>query len=119
MSWGGGGGAGGLFFWKEVASVVLVVVVGRGVETLNNIRAHRGQTNPQPCRIAHRHRHVLLQIKEVVRLATGFETLGTVCVRISGARRSMVGGLSEYKSQRWSRMATTACHSPSHRAKHL
>ena len=52
-----------------------------GVQTRNNMRAHRSQSNPQPCRIGHRRRPALLQRKEIVRLAIGLATLGAVCVR--------------------------------------
>ena len=58
--------------------VVVVAPLWNGVEALNDISAHRAQTDPKPCRISHRQCHILLQVEEVVQLAGGLATMQAV-----------------------------------------
>ena len=61
-----------------------MVVVGpleNGVEALNDIGAHRAQTNHHLRRISHRQCHVLLQVEEVVQLAIDWKKPLTFLLR--------------------------------------
>ena len=64
--------------------VVTAGPLENGVEAVNDIGAHRAQTNPKRHRISHRLCHVLFQVEEVVQLAGGLATMQAVSPRDLG-----------------------------------
>ena len=83
-----------------------------GAEPLNDIRVH-SQYDPKPLRVGHRRGYFLLQIEEVIRLASGLRTMEATSPSNFRLPRLNCGVVLEYRSRMRSCMATTACHSPS------